>query len=86
MVQDVAEKACPQQQIGVYCGLFAMAICVHLFEAKEINEGLTQNHISKMRSILSSIFDKTSFVKQNHVQEMFPALDMLSEDFIGEET
>jgi hypothetical protein len=76
---------CPQQQNGVDCGLFAVAIILHLLEGIEVTETLfCQKDISNLRAAmvdsmasrpLKSPLDFCVSIPTNVIRQFFPLLD-----------
>ena len=59
VLKKVIQISCPIQQNGINCGLFAVVICLHIFEGTEIGlHILTQHDITKLRNYLPSLLAK----------------------------
>ena len=72
---NVVQVTCPIQQNGIDCGLFAIAICLHIFEGTEIGPHIfTQEDITKLRKYLPSLLSKDRNERYVGIQSMFPYL------------
>ena len=59
VLKKVVQVSCPIQQNGIECGLFAIAICLHMFEGTHIGPHIfTQYEINKLRRYLLSLLIK----------------------------
>ena len=55
----VSQVSCPIQLNGIDCGLFAVVICLHIFEGTKIGPHIfTQYEISKLRTLLPRLLVK----------------------------
>ena len=56
VLMNIVQVSCPIQQNGIDCGLFAIAICLHIFEGTEIGPHIfTQQDPTKLRKYLPSL-------------------------------
>jgi hypothetical protein len=54
VLQTVFYQSCPEQQNGFDCGLFAVAVCLHLAERKPVDpNSFAQCNVTKARRLLS---------------------------------
>ena len=72
---NVVQVSCPSQQNGIDCGLFAIAICLHIFEGTEIGPHIfTQQDITKLRKYLQCLLSRDRNERYIGIQSMFPYL------------
>ena len=59
VLKKVVQVSCPIQQNGIDCGLFAVIVCLHIFEGTHIGpHTFTQYEIMKLRTLLPRLFGK----------------------------
>jgi hypothetical protein len=76
LVRRVQYKACPEQKNGFDCGIFAVAIVLHLSERLEVKtDTFSQADVTKARSNLAEAFCSESAVMTSDVfRNCFPSL------------
>ena len=59
VLKNVVQISCPLQQNGIDCGLFAVIICLHIFDGAEVGPHIfTQHQITQLRAQLPSLLTK----------------------------
>ena len=59
VLKNIVQVSCPIQHNGIDCGLFAVAICLHIFEGTVIGPHIfTKHDITKLRKHLPSLLAK----------------------------
>ena len=79
VLMNVVQVSCPIQQNGIDCGLFAVAICLHILEGPVIGPHIfTQQDITKLRNCLASLLAKDRNERYFGIWSMFKYLPSLS--------
>ena len=59
VLNNAVQISCPLQQNGIDCGLFAVIICLHIFDGAEVGPHIfTQYQITQLRAQLPSLLTK----------------------------
>ena len=77
VLKNVIQISCPIQQNGIDCGLFAVVICLHIFDGAEVGPHIfTQYEISQLRAQLPSLITKDRDETCYGIQSQFQYLSV----------
>ena len=72
VLKNVVQISCPIQHNGIDCGLFAVEICLHIFDGAEVGPHIfTQHEIAQLRAQLPSLLTKDRDERCYGIQSQF---------------
>ena len=75
VLKKVVQVSCPIQQNGIDCGLFAVIICLHIFERTHISPHIfTQYEITKLRTLLPRLLGTNRNERCHDIHDSFQHL------------